>query len=321
MSKMRALMALALLVAATAAAQTYPSKTIRIVVPWPAGQATDLVVREVAEQLSRSLGQAVVIDNRAGAGGRIGTDLVAKAAPDGYTLLGGSSGPVTVGPLLQKVPYDVDRQLVAVHCLSLSALVLVTHPTFSANSAAELIAEVKRQPGALTFASSGIGSMSHLVGEYFLSMDNLQVSHVPYKGSMPALNDVIGGQITYAFDTVSATLPFVRAGKLKALGVSTRARVPAMPQVPTLAEQLGPTQWDMGTWTALMAPAGTPRAILERLSRETEAVLKRPDTQERLSSLGVSGFSKPAPECAAYLKSEQQRYAALIRAKGIRLEE
>jgi tripartite-type tricarboxylate transporter receptor subunit TctC len=304
-----------------AGADHYPSKPIRIVVPWPPGQATDLVMRDLADQLSRTFGQSMIVDNRAGAGGRIGTEVVTKAAADRYTLLGGSSGPVTIGPLVHEVPYDVEKQLVAVHCVSLSAFVLVAQASFPAKSAAQFIALMKASPGHYTFASSGIGSTSHLLGEYFASAAEIDVRHIPFKGSVPALGDVIGGQVSFAFDTAGATLPFIRSGKLKAYGISTLARVPALPDVAPLGEQPGLTGWDMGAWTALMAPAGTPREIVDQLSNAVGTILNTPATQERFSVLGLNVLSKPAAQCAAYLKAERQRFATLIQAKGIHLDE
>ena len=204
----------ALAVAGSAAAQQYPNRAVRMVIPWPPGQATDLVGRVVAEKLAQLLGQPVVPDNKPGAGGMIGTDFVAKAAPDGYTLLAGSSGPVTINPLLQKTQYDPERDLLPVAKIGVSPYVLVTNPAFPANDIKEFLALVRANPGKYTFASSGTGATAHLVAEYFNNLAGIKATHVPYKGSAPALADVVGGQVAYMVETVAATMPLVRGGRL-----------------------------------------------------------------------------------------------------------
>lgn len=212
---------------AALAQQNYPTRPLRMVIPWPPGQATDLAGRVVAQKLTELLNQQVVADNRPGAGGMIGTDLVAKAAPDGYTLLAASAGPITISPLLQKAPYDYERELAPVANVGLSPFVLVTNPSFPAKNALEFVALVKANPGKYTFSSSGTGASSHLVAEWFNNMNGLKATHVPYKGSAPALIDVSSGQISYALETVAATLPHIRAGRLKAYGI-TIGRVSAL---------------------------------------------------------------------------------------------
>ena len=198
------------------AQQPYPNRPLRVVIPWPPGQATDLVGRVIAQKLSEVLGQPAVADNRAGAGGMIGTDFVAKAAPDGYTILVASSGPVTINPLLQKAAYDVDRDLLPVAMMGVSPYLLVTSTQFPATSAREFVELVKSNPGKYSFASSGSGATAHLVAEWFNMRAGLSATHVPYKGSAPALTDVAGGQVTYATETIAATMPLIRAGKLAA---------------------------------------------------------------------------------------------------------
>src|SRR5215211_7561789 len=219
----RVILFFAALVCATAAIaqQTYPNRPLRIVIPWPPGQATDLAGRLVALKLTEQLAQQVIPDNRPGAGGAIGTDVAAKATPDGYTLLAASSGPVTISPLLQKVPYDAVRDLAPVANVGLSPYILVTHPKFPAANAREFVTVIKASPGKYRFASSGTGATAHLVAEMFNAATGLQVTHVPYKGSAPALTDVIGGDITYALETMAATMPHIKSGRLKAYGIST----------------------------------------------------------------------------------------------------
>ncbi|MBI3371750.1 MAG: tripartite tricarboxylate transporter substrate binding protein [Betaproteobacteria bacterium] len=305
---------------AALAQQGYPNRPLRMVIPWPPGQATDLVGRVLALKLSEVLGQSVVPDNRAGAGGMIGTDFVAKSAPDGYTLLAASSGPVTVNPLLQKTAYDVDRDFVPVAKVGLSPYVLVTNQSFPAANAREFVALVKANPGKYSFASSGTGATAHLIAEWFNAFAELKVTHVPYKGSSPALTDVVGGQVAYALETVAATMPLVRSGRLRGYGITVANPTPLAPGIEPLANSLGLTGFDVGAWLGVMVPAGTPKPITDRLAAAVETVMKSPETRERLATVGLEVDYRPSEEFARYLKEQQTRFAEIIRKGGIRID-
>ena len=308
------------LMAGAVSAQTYPNRPVRVIVPWPPGQATDIAARVVAERLQQSLGQPFVADNRPGAGGAIGTEAVAKSAPDGYTLLAGSSGPYSIMPNLQKTPYDPLKDFAPVSLICLTPFALVTHPSNPAKDAKEFIAQVKANPGTFTFASSGTGATAHLFAELFNSMAGLQARHVPYKGSVPAITDVINGNVTYAIETVAATQSHIKSGKLKAFGVTTATRAGAMPDLPPLAEAAGLTGYDAAAWIGYVAPAGTPREIVQRLSSEMQKVLATDELKQRLVSLGLDARSSTPDEMAAFLKREQERYGQIIKARNIKVE-
>lgn len=305
---------------AAIAQQGFPNRPLRLVIPWPPGQATDLVGRVLAQKMSEVLGQPVVPDNRAGAGGMIGTDFVAKSAPDGYTMLAGSSGPVTVNPLLQKTAYDVDRDLVPVAKVGLSPYVLVTNPSFPATNAKEFVALVKASPGKYTFASSGTGATAHLIAEWFNALAELKVTHVPYKGSSPAMTDVVAGQVAYALETVAATMPLVRSGRLRGYGISVANPTPLAPGIEPLANSLGLVGFDVGAWLGVMVPAGTPKPVTDRLASAVETVMKSPETRERLAMVGLEVDYQPTEEFARYLKAQQARFAEIIKKGGIRID-
>src|SRR4030095_4088305 len=246
------------LVASLACAQTYPTKPIRLVVPFPPGGATDILARAVAQKLTETWGQSVVVDNRPGAGGNIGTELVAKAAPDGYTLEMGTVGTHAINAsLYAKIPFDHVKDIAAVILVAGVPNVLVVNPSVPVNSVQELIAYTKANPGKLNFASSGAGTSIHLSGELFKVMAGVKMTHVPYKGSAPALQDLLGGQVQLMFDNLPPSLPQIKAGKLRALAVTSLARAPALPDVPTLSES-GLPGFDASSWFGILAPAGTP---------------------------------------------------------------
>ncbi|MFM9885046.1 MAG: Bug family tripartite tricarboxylate transporter substrate binding protein [Burkholderiales bacterium] len=309
-----------LAVASVVAAQSYPDRAVRVIVPWPPGQATDLVARIVSQKLSESLGQPFIIENKAGAGGQIGTDAVAKAAPDGYTLLAASAGPVTVSPLLQKVPYDVDKNFAFVHLFGVSPYVLVTNPSFPANNAREFIALVRANPDKYSFSSSGTGAAAHLITEWFNSLAQLKATHVPYKGSSPALIDVMNGQIAYTMETMVATSPYVKSGKLKAFGVSISRRSVVLPDVPTLIEGADLKGFDIGAWLGWMFPVGTSPAIVARISSASAKALEATDTRERISAIGLEIDSRGADAFAVYLKEQQAKFRDIIKTGNIKVE-
>ena len=305
---------------APATAQGYPNRTVRLVIPWPPRQATDLVGRVLAQKLSELFGQAVVPENRAGAGGMIGTDAVAKAAPDGYTILAASSGPVTINPLLQKAPYDVDRDLVPVANVGMSPYLLVVHPQFPAANAREFIALVRANPGKYSFASSGTGATAHLVAESFNSLSGLQVTHVPYKGSSPALTDVMGGQIAYAIETAAGAMPHVRSGRLKAFGVSLVKGSALTPGIEPLATAANLPGFDVGAWLGVMVPAGTPKPVVDRIAAAVETAMQAPEVRERIAGIGVEVDYRRTEEFTRYLKEQQTRFADIIKKGNIKVE-
>ena len=304
----------------TAFAQTYPDRPIRMIVPWPPGQATDIVGRLIAQGLQQALGQPVIVDNRAGAGGMIGTEAASKAVPDGYTLLAASSGPVTVSPLLQKVPYDSEKSFTPIHLCCLSPYLLVTHPSFPAANIKEFISLVKANPGKYSFSSSGAGATAHLISEWFNARAELQATHVPYKGSAPSLTDVVGGQITYSIETLAATGPLVRSGKLKAYGVSLAKGTTLAPDIPSIASAAGMAGFNAGAWLGLMAPAGLPREISARLSSELAKILTQPESREKFAAAGLEVDSQPSDAFASYLKGETARFSGIIKSANIKID-
>ncbi len=316
------LLFLAALACATAAhAQSYPNKPVRVIVPWPPGQATDLAARLVAEKIGTQLGQTFVIENRPGAGGVIGTEAVVKAAPDGYTLLASSSGPLSIMPNLQKTPYDPLKDLTPVSLTAKAPFALITHPSFPATNAREFVALARANPGKFTFSSSGTGATAHLFAELFNSMAKISAVHVPYKGSAPAMTDLIGGQISYAVETVASVVGHHKAGRLKIFGVTSAKRAASLPDVPTLAEAADLPGLDAVAWIGYSAPAGTPREVVMRLSAEIQKAMQAPDMRERYIGLGLDQASSSPDEFAAYMRSEQDRYAAIIRNAGIKIQQ
>lgn len=312
---------LALFWTGTLMAQSYPSRPVRVIVPWPPGQATDLAARFVAMKLADNLGQPFVIDNRPGAGGTIGTDVAAKSPGDGYTLLSGSSGPISVYPHLQgKLPFDWQKDLTPVSLVCTVPYLLAASPSFPANNAAELIALVRASPGKYNFASSGAGATGHLAMELFNSMAQLKAVHVPYKGSGPALTDVMSGQVGFIFETFSATAGHVKSGRLKALAVSSRERVSALPDVPTVAESTSLAGYETVAWIGYLAPAGTPRDILDKLAGEIRKILQTADMRERFTALGAVAQGTTPDELGALMQREYDKYGAIIRTANIKVD-
>jgi tripartite-type tricarboxylate transporter receptor subunit TctC len=315
-----ALVGIAITGAALAQQQNYPNRPIRIIIPWPPGQATDLAGRVVALQLSTILGQQVIPDNRPGAGGMIGTDMAAKATPDGYTLLAASSGPVTINPLLQKVPFDPVRDLAPVANVGLSPYILVTGAKFPAANIKEFIALVKANPGKYSFASSGTGATAHLVAELFNGRAGLQVTHVPYKGSAPALIDVISGEIAYALETMAGTMPHIKSGRLKAHGISTIKGSALAPGIEPLATGANLPGFDAAAWIGVMVPAGTPKPIVERLAVAVDKAMQAQDTRERIEAAGLEVDYRRTEVFAPYLREQRARFAEIIKKNNIRIE-
>jgi tripartite-type tricarboxylate transporter receptor subunit TctC len=303
-----------------ALAEDYPSRPVKVIVPWPPGQATDIAARLLAQKLQESLGQPFVIDNRPGAGGSIGTAVAAKSAPDGYTLLAASSGPISVMPSLQKLPYDPLKDLAMIGLVTRSPYVLVVNPSFPAGDLRSFIALLKASPDKYTFASSGTGATGHLLGELFNSMAGIKARHVPYKGAGPELTDVMSGQVDYTIEVVAATVGHVRAGRLKALGVSTAHRSTALPDVPTIAQAAGLPDYDAGVWIGYAAPAGLAHDVAAKLSAEFQKAMRSKELQDRLLAAGLDPVASAPAEMSEFLRREQERYAGVIRSANITME-
>ena len=303
-----------------AAAQSYPTKTVRLVVPFAPGGGTDLVARAVAQRLTESLGQAVIVDNRAGAGGVVGSEYVAKVAPDGYTLLLGSPGPITINPNLRvRTPYDPIRDFAPVSLATISPFVLSVHPSLPVKSVKELVAFARSRPGQLNYGSSGLGSVAHLATEQFKALAKVDVVHVPFKGSAPAVTSFIAGQLELQFENQPTILPHIRSGKAHALAVGTLKRSSLLPELPTMREA-GVADYECSTAFGIMAPAKTPDAIVSRLSKELITALKSPEMKAALAKQGLEAVGSTPDEYAAHIKDESSRNARLIKAIGLKLD-
>ncbi|MEK6244354.1 MAG: tripartite tricarboxylate transporter substrate binding protein [Pseudomonadota bacterium] len=306
-------------VTCAAQAQQYPNRPVRVIIPWPPGQATDLAARIVGEKLSQQLGQSFIMENRPGAGGSIGTEAVAKSAPDGYTLLASSSGPLSIMPNLQKTPYDALKDLAPISLMARAPFALIAHPSFPAANAREFVAVVRANPGKYTFSSSGTGATAHLFGELFNSAAKLSALHVPFQGSAPAMTALIGGQINYSVETVLSVIGHIKNGRVKVFGVTTATRTAALPDVPTLAEAADLPGFDAAAWVGYSAPAGTPREIVVRLAAEIQKAMQTSDMKDRFVTLGLNPATSAPDEFAAFMRSEQDRYAVIIKNAGIKI--
>jgi tripartite-type tricarboxylate transporter receptor subunit TctC len=304
---------------AVAQAPAYPDKPIRIVSPFPVGGIADTFAREIGKKLTEAWGQPVVIDNRTGAGGNIGADIVAKSAPDGYTLVIGNIGTHAVNvSLFPSMPYDTIKDFTPiVHVLDAEGL-LVVNPQIKANTVPELIALVRAEPGKLSYGSGGLGTTSHLAGELFKSMTKVDIVHVPYKGNVPAITDLLGGQTAMAFATMPTVLPHVRAGKLRPLAVLGTTRSPALPDVPTVAESV--PGFEVSNWIGLFAPAGTPPAIVARINAEVQKIMRSPEIQKRLETEGAKFIPMSPEQFAAFQKAELGKWAKTIKEANIKVD-
>jgi tripartite-type tricarboxylate transporter receptor subunit TctC len=317
----RSLAAAALFCATAAFAQgPYPSQRITMVVPFPPGAATDILARTVAKSLTEAWSQPVIVENKAGATGGIGAQFVARAEPDGYTLLVATSSSHTMGPHMMKEPmFDSVRDFKPVSLIAWSPNVLVVNPKVPVDSVRELIELAKAQPDRLNYASSGTGSSIHLAAALFEKMADVRMHHVPYRGAGPALADLLGGQVDLMFDTVAQSLPHIKAGKLKALGVTTTRRSSSLPDVPTIAEAALPG-YEMSAWIGVIAPAGTPDPIVQKLQAEMARIVKAPDVVEALRPLGLELIGTSAEEFSALIRKEMPAYARIFRDAGIAQE-
>jgi len=301
-------------------AANYPAKPMRLVVPFPAGGTTDILARAVAQRLSEAWGQQVIVDNRPGAGGNIGSDLVAKAKPDGYTLLMGTVGTHAINPsLYRNMPYDHVKDFAPVILVAGVPNVLVVNPALPVHSVPELIAYAKANPGKLNFASSGNGTSIHLSGELFKAMTGVEMTHVPYKGSAPALTDLIGGQVQLMFDNLPSSLPFIKAGKLRALAVTSGARAAALPDLPTLAES-GLPGFEASSWFGVLAPAGTSRDIVAKLNGAIAGWLASPEAKEKLLAQGAIAAGGTPEDFARHIGAETSKWAKVVKASGAHID-
>jgi tripartite-type tricarboxylate transporter receptor subunit TctC len=311
----------ALLAALPARGQTaWPQRPVRVIIPWPPGQATDLAARIIAQRLGETLGQPFIAENRPGAAGMIGTEAVAKAAPDGHTLLAASTGPIVTAPLIQRTPYNAERDFANVAITGISPFLLVVPPGFPAQTAEEFVALVRARPGHFTFSSSGTGATAHVIAAWFHALAGLDVVHVPFAGSGPAVSAVIGGHVSYAIETVAATIAQVRSGQLRALGISFKEGSALAPGVPPLARLPGLAEFDAGAWIGLMAPAGTPAGVLQRLDEEVARAMQQADIRDRLAAAGLEPMHHGAAAMGAYVARQRAGFASAIRAANIRVE-
>ena len=301
-------------------AQAWPSKPIKWVVPFAPGGTTDILARTVGEKLGAALGQPVIVENRPGAGGGVGADFVAKSPPDGYTLVGGTISTHAINTSLYKsLPYDPVRDFVPITLIARLPNLLVINPNVPAKNVAELVALMKANPGKYTFASSGNGTSQHLSGELFKSIAGVDMQHVPYKGSPPALQDVVGGQVTMTFDNITTALPLAKAGNLRALAVTTAQRSAVAPEIPTMAEA-GLAGYEIGSWQGVFAPAGTPPEIVRRLNTEIVRILKSPEIHDKLIALGAEPVGNSVDEFTAMVKSEVVKWGDVVKRSGARVD-
>ena len=303
-----------------ALAETWPTRPIRFIVPFAPGGGGDVVGRIIGQRMSEQLGKPLVIDNRAGGGGTLGCELAAKAAPDGYTLLLGNVGPIAVGPALYpKLAYDPVRDFAPVTMIASFPNLLVANPGLPFKTVPELVAYAKSRPGTLNFASAGAGTSTHLAGELFKSVAGIDVVHVPYKGGAAAMTDIIAGQVAYYFGTMPSSMPLAKAGKLRALAVTSLTRSPAAPEVPTIAES-GYPKFETAAWYGLMFPTGTPREIVARTNAATMVVLALPDIRERLVHEGSEPLGSTPAQFGAYIKAEIAKWSAVVKAANLKAD-
>ena len=303
----------------TGSGQAYPAKPIRLVVPYSPGGPVDIVGRIVAQKLTDALASQVIVDNRAGGGGNIAVEIVARAVPDGYTLLMGANGTNAINPsLYAKLAVDPAKELAPISMVASSPMILVTHPSLAANSVKELVALAKAKPGAINFASSGSGSTAHLSSELFKSMTAINIVHVPYKGAGPALTDLVGGQVQMMFTGVSSTLPYVKAGRLRPLAVSSEKRVPILPEVPTVSEDI--PGYEVLTWYGVFAPVQTAKPIIGKLNATLAQIFATADARQRLAALGAEPVTMSPEQFALAVRKEVTKWAKVIKESGARPE-
>ena len=310
--------ALMALTATGAGANEYPTRPVRMIVGFPPGGATDLVARAIAPKLGEALKQQVIVDNRAGANGTIGAALAAAATPDGYNLHLGTLGALVISPAITKVPYDPIRDFATISLAVQLQNMFLAHPSLAAKTIPELIALEKKKPGALNYASSGLGSPGHLAGELFKSMAKVEMVHIPYKGGAPALTDLLGGQVPLFVAVISTGVPPVKAGKAVAIAVTGAKRSSALPDVPTVAESPGMKGYEASNWYGMVAPAGTPKPVLERLHKDVSATLNSAEVRDAMRARGIETAASTPEEFSAYIKSETAKWGKVIRAANLK---
>ena len=308
-----------LTLSALALAQTYPTRQVRIVVPFPPGGTSDILARTIGARLSAPLGQPVVIENRPGAGGNIAADHVAKSAPDGYTLIMGTSSLAISQSLYKKLTYDLVEDFAPITQAVNYTNLLVVHPSAGVKSVDELLKLARAKPGSLSYGTAGNGTPPHMTGELFKAYTSVNIVHIPYKGGAPAIADLIAGQIPMMFDNVPPLLPHVRAGKIQALAVTSLARIAVLPDVPTLHE-LGLKDFDAVGWNGLLAPAGTPRDIVARLNTEVVRVLRIPEVRDQLTSQGADIVGNSPEQFAAWIRAEVKKWAEVVKVSGAKID-
>ncbi|QJR15133.1 Bug family tripartite tricarboxylate transporter substrate binding protein [Usitatibacter palustris] len=315
-----ATLATAALLASTAAFADFPDKPIRLIVPFAPGGVTDTSGRVVAEALSKRLGQPIVVENKAGASGNIGTQGVVNAAPDGYTLVLGFDGTLVINPhVFANFPFDSLKDLAPVGKIGDAVLIIVAHPSFPAKTLKDLIEYSKKQPGGVPYGTSGVGGTPHIAGELLNLQTGSKLNHIPYKGGGAAMTDALGGQIPLVYTAVAGASTHVKAGRLVPIAVSSRVRVPAMPDVPTFIES-GVPDFEASSWVGILAPAKTPRAIIDKLNKELNAVLASPELAEKLATLGITATPGTPEQFAAQMKMDLEKYGKVVKAANIKAE-
>jgi tripartite-type tricarboxylate transporter receptor subunit TctC len=297
---------------ASALAQAWPSKPITLIVPFPAGGTTDVLARALADKLSPVLGQTVIVESKPGAGATLGADFVAKAKPDGYTLLVGAVHHTIASSVYKKLPYDFQKDLLPITTIALVPNVLVVNPATPAKNVAELVALLKAKPGAYSYGSNGNGTAQHLIGTQFQIATGTEMAHIPYKGSGPLATDLLGGQIAMSFDTVTPVLQHIKAGKLRPLAVTTTKRSTALPDVPTL-DEAGLKGFNIGTWFGVLAPAGTPKELVARLNTEMVKIIRSPEFRKRMEEIGAEPVGNGSDQMAQQIKEETEKFAKLVK--------
>ncbi|MGQ0749111.1 MAG: Bug family tripartite tricarboxylate transporter substrate binding protein [Betaproteobacteria bacterium] len=313
-----ALICLACLISASAAAQRYPERPIRLVVGFAPGGSTDVTARIIAERLTTALGQHMIVDNRSGAGGNIGADIVAKSNPDGHTVLMATTGVMAFNHYLySKLPYSAEKDLAPVTQIGSLPLILLVPASFPAKSVKELVTAARSQPGKYSFGSSGVGGATHVTAELFKALAAIDIVHVPYKGSGQMMADLLAGQVQIAFDQIASSIAHVKSGKLRALGITTAKRSALMPELPTIAES-GVPGYEATSWNGLAVRSGTPRAIVDRLQRETRSAMQIPDVRERMVALGIEPVGGTPEAFATHIRTERDKWIPLFRKIGIK---
>lgn len=308
-------------VPAASYAQAYPAKPVRVICPFPAGGGLDIILRSMLQKMGDSMKASFVIETRAGANGMIGMDAGAKAPPDGYTLFSGTTGTVTINPSTQpRMPFDVIRDIAPITNMGEAPFLLVSHPSLAAHSARELIALARRRPNELNYGSPGVGGINHVGALLFAQTAGVQMTHVVFKGSQPMLVDIMGGHVMMAFDSLQATLPHIKSGRLRALAIGAEKRTPLAPEVPTMGESGGPPGYVLGSWYGFLAAAAVPQDIVAKLNAEAVKALSSPELRERFATIGVTPIGDTPTQFAATIKSDIARWAKVVKAANLKIE-